>query len=107
MCITNRNNIFYIIHSTDSMALSTQPLGAIIHKTVTLADAMQPACMRQTNTPFNLAFAIGLPQCLDSSIYIAIIGPTFNIDNVQKKSLYKLFCNILRRVIHDQKCISY
>ncbi len=73
-----------IIHGTDTMTLSAQHLGSITNKTVIFTGAMQPARMRQTDAPFNLGFAIGALQCLDSGIYIAMNGQVFNTDNVQK-----------------------
>ena len=73
-----------IIHGTDTMTLSAQQLGAITNKTVVFTGAMQPARMRKTDAPFNLGFAIGALQCLDSGIYIAMNGQIFNTNNVQK-----------------------
>ena len=73
-----------IIHGTDTMTLSAQSLGSIIDKTVVFTGAMQPARMRHTDAPFNLGFAIGALQCLESGIYIAMNGQIFNTDNVQK-----------------------
>ncbi len=73
-----------IIHGTDTMALTAQQLAAITNKTVVLTGAMQPARMRRTDAPFNLGFAIGALQCLDSGIYIAMNGRIFNANNVQK-----------------------
>ena len=73
-----------IIHGTDTMALSAQSLGSIADKTVVFTGAMQPARMRQSDAPFNLGFAIGALQCLDSGIYIAMNGQIFNTDNVKK-----------------------
>ncbi|HHX34263.1 MAG TPA: asparaginase [Gammaproteobacteria bacterium] len=73
-----------IIHGTDTMTLSAQHLDSITHKTVVFTGAMQPARMRQTDAPFNLGFAIGALQCLDSGIYIAMNGQIFNTNNVQK-----------------------
>ena len=73
-----------IIHGTDTMTLSAQQLGAITNKTVVFTGAMQPARMRKTDAPFNLGFAIGALQCLDSGIYIAMNGQVFNANNVQK-----------------------
>lgn len=73
-----------IIHGTDTMALTAQQLAAITNKTVVLTGAMQPARMRKSDAPFNLGFAIGALQCLDSGIYIAMNGRIFNANNVQK-----------------------
>ena len=73
-----------IIHGTDTMTLSAQHLGVITDKTIVFTGAMQPARMRKTDAPFNLGFAIGALQCLDSGIYIAMNGQIFNTDNVQK-----------------------
>lgn len=73
-----------IIHGTDTMALTAQHLSNIQDKTVVLTGAMQPARMRHTDAPFNLGFAIGAVQCLDSGIYIAMNGQIFNANNVQK-----------------------
>ena len=73
-----------IIHGTDTMTLSAQQLSTITNKTVVFTGAMQPARMRRTDAPFNLGFAIGALQCLDSGIYIAMNGQIFNTDNVQK-----------------------
>ncbi len=73
-----------IIHGTDTMTLSAQSLHSITDKTVVFTGAMQPARMRYTDAPFNLGFAIGALQCLDSGIYIAMNGQIFNTDNVQK-----------------------
>lgn len=73
-----------IIHGTDTMTLSAQSLGSIADKTVVFTGAMQPARMRQSDAPFNLGFAIGALQCLDSGIYIAMNGQIFNTNNVKK-----------------------
>lgn len=73
-----------IIHGTDTMTLSAQQLTSIANKTVVFTGAMQPARMRKTDAPFNLGFAIGALQCLDSGIYIAMNGQIFNANNVQK-----------------------
>ncbi len=73
-----------IIHGTDTMTLSAQQLASIANKTVVFTGAMQPARMRKTDAPFNLGFAIGALQCLDSGIYIAMNGQIFNANNVQK-----------------------
>lgn len=80
-----------IIHGTDTMALSAQFLGSITDKTVVFTGAMQPARMRQTDAPFNLGFAIGALQCLDSGIYIAMNGQIFNTNNVKKNRLLNRF----------------
>lgn len=73
-----------IIHGTDTMALSAQQLDPTSRKTVLFTGAMQPARMRKSDAPFNLGFAIGALQCLDSGIYIAMNGQIFNTNNVQK-----------------------
>ncbi len=73
-----------IIHGTDTMTLSAQLLGDISDKTVVFTGAMQPARMRNSDAPFNLGFAIGALQCLESGIYIAMNGQIFNANNVQK-----------------------
>ena len=66
------------------MILSAQQLPSLSHKTVVFTGAMQPARMRKTDAPFNLGFAIGALQCLDSGVYIAMNGQLFNANNVQK-----------------------
>ena len=73
-----------IIHGTDTMTLSAQQLGDISDKTVVFTGAMQPARMRNSDAPFNLGFAIGALQCLESGIYIAMNGQIFNAHHVQK-----------------------
>ena len=73
-----------MIHGTDTMALTAQLLSRIPNKTIVLTGAMQPARMRQSDAPFNLGFAIGALQCLESGVYIAMNGQIFNADNVQK-----------------------
>ncbi len=73
-----------IIHGTDTMTLSAQQLDCTHNKTVVFTGAMQPARMRKSDAPFNLGFAIGALQCLDSGIYIAMNGQIFNSNNVQK-----------------------
>ena len=73
-----------IIHGTDTMTLSAQQLDSTRNKTVVFTGAMQPARMRKSDAPFNLGFAIGALQCLESGIYIAMNGQIFNTDNVQK-----------------------
>lgn len=73
-----------IIHGTDTMTLSAQHLGPLKGKRVVFTGAMQPARMRHSDAPFNLGFAIGALQCLDSGIYLAMNGQIFNTDNVQK-----------------------
>ncbi|NLY14010.1 MAG: asparaginase [Gammaproteobacteria bacterium] len=84
-CVRNSvHQHILIIHGTDTMTLSAQHLGTITNKTVVFTGAMQPARMRRSDAPFNLGFAIGALQCLDSGIYIAMNGQIFNADNVQK-----------------------
>ncbi len=56
------------------MILSAQQLPSLSNKTVVFTGAMQPARMRKTDAPFNLGFAIGALQCLDSGVYIAMNG---------------------------------
>lgn len=73
-----------IIHGTDTMTLSAQHIGSVPNKTVVFTGAMQPARMQVSDAPFNLGFAIGALQCLDSGLYIAMNGQIFNADNVQK-----------------------
>ena len=73
-----------MIHGTDTMALTAQQLSRIPNKTIVLTGAMQPARMRQSDAPFNLGFAIGALQCLESGVYIAMNGQIFNANNVQK-----------------------
>lgn len=73
-----------IIHGTDTMTLSAQHIGPLPDKTVVFTGAMQPARMRISDAPFNLGFAIGALQCLDSGLYIAMNGQIFDADNVQK-----------------------
>lgn len=82
--INSPHQYILIIHGTDTMTLSAQQLATITNKTVVFTGAMQPARMRRTDAPFNLGFAIGALQCLDSGIYIAMNGQIFNANNVQK-----------------------
>ena len=82
--INSAHQHILIIHGTDTMILSAQQLPPLSHKTVVFTGAMQPARMRKTDAPFNLGFAIGALQCLDSGVYIAMNGQLFNANNVQK-----------------------
>lgn len=81
---TSPHQHILIIHGTDTMTLSAQHLDANPSKTVVFTGAMQPARMRNSDAAFNLGFAIGALQCLDSGIYIAMNGQIFNTDNVHK-----------------------
>ena len=75
---------FLVIHGTDTMTLSAQQLGQINGKTIVFTGAMQPALMRDTDAEFNLGFALGALQLLESGVYIAMNGHVFSAANAVK-----------------------
>lgn len=73
-----------VIHGTDTMAETAQWLARDADRTIVLTGAMQPARMRRTDAPFNLAFAIACARLLPGGVHVAIQGQLFAAGTVRK-----------------------
>lgn len=80
-----------VVHGTDTMAQSAVALGAPEGKTVVFTGAMQPARMLHSDAPFNLGFALGVLQCMQPGVYIAMNGQVFAAGEVQKNRRHSRF----------------
>lgn len=80
-----------ITHGTDTMAETAAILKKIPGKTIVLTGAMEPACFKSSDAPFNLGGAVAAVQTLPPGVYISINGRIFNPDNVRKNRSLKQF----------------
>lgn len=80
-----------VVHGTDTMAQSAVALDTPEGKTVVFTGAMQPARMLHSDAPFNLGFALGVLQCMQPGVYIAMNGQVFAAGEVQKNRRHSRF----------------
>ena len=78
-----------ITHGTDTMTTTAQYLKsnadpALTNKTIVFVGAMNPACFKLSDAPFNVGFALGALRASKPGIYIAMNGSIFNPDEVKK-----------------------
>ncbi|WP_062150239.1 asparaginase domain-containing protein [Beggiatoa leptomitoformis] len=81
-----------ITHGTDTMGETARYLGERhLQKTIVLLGAMIPYCFKQSDSLFNLGFALASVQCLPHGVYVAMNGQVFTWDNVVKNKLKGVF----------------
>ncbi|MFH1156516.1 MAG: asparaginase domain-containing protein [Pseudomonadota bacterium] len=80
-----------ITHGTDTMIETAKVLKKIPGKVIVLTGAMEPACFKTSDAPFNLGFAISAVQTLTHGVYIAISGRIFDPDKTRKDRDLKQF----------------
>lgn len=73
-----------ITHGTDTMVDTAKSLQGIEGKTVVLVGSLTPANFKNSDAPFNIAFALGALQCLPNGVYIAMNGMVFRPEEVRK-----------------------
>jgi len=73
-----------ITHGTDTMVETAQALQGVADKTVVLVGSLTPAHFKNSDAPFNIAFALGALQCLPHGVYIAMNGMVFDPGSVRK-----------------------
>ncbi len=77
-----------ITHGTDTMLQTAKKLLPIKDKTIVLVGAMQPAIVKESDSSFNLGFALAAVQTLDNGVYVAmngqILNPLHSMKNLEK-----------------------
>ena len=73
-----------ITHGTDTMAKTADALQDIADKTIVLTGAMQPASLRNSDSVFNVGFALAAAQLAAPGVYIAMNGRLFEAGHVAK-----------------------
>lgn len=78
-----------VTHGTDTMATTARFIKAsseerLRGKTIVFVGAMQPACFKHSDAPFNVGFALGALQASHAGVYIAMSGHIFDPDTVEK-----------------------
>jgi L-asparaginase len=77
-------NRVIVTHGTDTMITTALVLKKIVHKTIVLTGAMQPAKFRFTDAVFNIACAFTAVQLLPAGVYIAMNGRIFDPETSRK-----------------------
>lgn len=79
-----------ITHGTDTMTVTAQFIQKgltpeeLASKTIVFVGAMNPACFKQSDAPFNVGFALGALRASAPGVYLAMSGCIFHPDEVQK-----------------------
>lgn len=90
---TTQHRHILVTHGTDTMtttaqyvknALEKSTLGQTATQTIVFAGAMNPACFKQSDAPFNIGFALGALRASQPGIYIAMNGSIFDPDKAIK-----------------------
>ena len=78
-------NKILITHGTLTMAETAKFLGRLgIDKTIVLVGAFILGTDEETDTPFNLGYALGVIDFLEKGVYVDMNGRIFSWDNVKK-----------------------
>jgi len=81
-----------VTHGTDTMTDTARFLGERIKdKTVVLTGAMVPFVQENTDSLFNLGFAIASARRLPEGVFVAMNGRIFTFDNVRKNRELGMF----------------
>ncbi len=84
-CVAAPETRLVIIHGTDTMAETAQVLGqARLAKTVILTGAMVPHDVADSDSLFNLGFAVAAAQLKPAGVYVAMNAQLFGWDTVRK-----------------------
>ncbi len=73
-----------ITHGTDTMVDTAMVLKPIKEKVIVITGAMEPACFKSSDAPFNVGGAVAAVQSLPAGVYIAINGRVFDPAKVKK-----------------------
>ncbi len=91
-CIRSEEDKVLITHGTDTMVETAKVLaGKRIEKTIVLVGAMVPYVFKDTDSVFNMGFALASVQTLPYGVYIAMNGMVFNWDQVIKNKELGIF----------------
>ncbi len=91
-CLNCLDDKIIISHGTDTMAETAKLLGdKISSKTIILFGAMVPFISLNSDSLFNLGFALSSVQILGRGIYVAMNGQIFSWDNVMKNKSLGVF----------------
>lgn len=82
--VASASRAILITHGTDTMAKTAEALRDIADKTIVLTGAMQPASLRQSDSVFNVGFALAAAQLAAPGVYIAMNGRLFEAGHVKK-----------------------
>lgn len=82
--VIEKSEKILITHGTDTMLDTAKKLLPIKDKTIVLVGAMQPAIVKNSDSPFNLGFALAAAQLLQNGIYVAMNGKIFDPLNSMK-----------------------
>ena len=80
-----------ITHGTDTMVETAKVLTTSVSKVIVLTGAMEPACFKTSDAPFNLGCAVAAVQCLPHGVYIAMNGRILDPDKTVKDREMKQF----------------
>lgn len=84
---SNDSDKILLTHGTITMVETSKFLGKLkINKTIILTGAFILGTKKDSDTPFNLGFALSALQFLEPGVYIAMNGTIFNWDNVRKNN---------------------
>ena len=73
-----------VTHGTDTMVETARALMGVPGKTVVLVGSLTPANFKNSDAPFNIAFALGALQTLPPGVYVAMNGNVFDPLSVRK-----------------------
>ncbi len=90
-CLDASESKIIITHGTDTMVESAKKLSTISNKTIILTGAMIPYAFKNSDSLFNLSFALASAQMQSSGVYICMNGQIFSWDNVVKNRAKGVF----------------
>jgi L-asparaginase len=80
-----------ITHGTDTMIDTARLLKKIQGKVIVLTGAMEPACFKSSDAPFNIGCAVAAVQALPHGVRIAVSGRIFDPERTRKDRNLKQF----------------
>ncbi len=91
-CIRSEEDKVLITHGTDTMVETAKVLAEQgVEKTIVLVGAMVPYVFKDTDSVFNMGFALASVQTLPYGVYITMNGIVFNWDEVIKNKELGIF----------------
>ena len=91
-CIRSEEDKVLITHGTDTMVETAKVLAEQgVEKTIVLVGAMVPYVFKDTDSVFNMGFALASVQTLPYGVYITMNGMVFNWDQVIKNKELGIF----------------
>ncbi|MBL8824179.1 MAG: asparaginase [Planctomycetia bacterium] len=81
-----------VVHGTDTMVETAKLLGeAQLAKTIIMTGAMVPYAITESDSLFNLGFALAAAQCACHGVYVAMNGQVWPWNQVRKNRQLGLF----------------